>query len=53
MEITPAPDNEEFRKVVYYGVSPTTDFIPLGIVAIFFLAFRELNERRKRALDNE
>jgi hypothetical protein len=49
VEITPAPDNEEFRKVIYYGVSPATDFIPLGIVAIFFLAFQALNKRRKRA----
>ena len=48
VEITPATDDEEFRKVIYYGVSPATDFIPLGIVAIIFLAFRGLIERRKR-----
>ena len=53
VEIVPATDSEEFRKVIYYGVSPTTDFIPLGIVAIFFLAFRGLVERRKRALDSK
>ena len=50
VEIAPATDDEEFRKVIYYGVSPATDFIPLGIVAIIFLAFRGLNEKRKRAL---
>lgn len=49
VEITPAPDNEEFRKVIYYGVSPATDFIPLGIVAVFFLAFQALSKRKKRA----
>ena len=48
IEIVPAPDNEEFRKVIYYGVSPATDFIPLGIVAVFFLALRALSERKKR-----
>ncbi len=51
VEITPAPDDEEFRKVIYYGVSPATDFIPLGIVAIFFLAFRALIERRRASRD--
>ena len=47
VEIVPAPDDKEFRKVIYYGVSPATDFIPLGIVAIFFLAFRALSKRRR------
>jgi hypothetical protein len=47
IEIVPAPDSEEFRKVIYYGVSPATDFIPLGIVAAFFLAFRTLSKRKK------
>ena len=50
VEIVPASDDEEFRQVIYYSILPVTDFIPLGIVAIFFLAFRALNERRKRAL---
>ena len=49
VEITPAPDNEEFRKVIYYGVSPATDFIPLGMIAVFFLAFRVLVGRKKSA----
>lgn len=47
VEITPDSDNEEFRKVIYYGVSPVADFIPLGIVAILFFAFRWLMERKK------
>lgn len=53
VEITPAPDNEEFRKVIYYSVSPATDFIPLGVVAIFFLAFQALSKRKKRMLANK
>jgi len=51
IDITPAPDNEEFRKVIYNGVSPATDFIPLGIVAALFLALRMLREKRKKALE--
>lgn len=47
IEIINAPDNEEFRKVIYYGVSPATDFIPLGIVAAFFLIFRALKKRAR------
>ncbi len=50
VEITPASENEEFRKVIYYGISPATDFIPLGIVAILFLAFQALIKRKKRTL---
>jgi len=53
VEITPAPDNEEFRKVIYYGISPATDFIPLGIVAIFFLTFQALSKKRKRTSANK
>lgn len=50
IEITPAPGNEEFRKVIYYGVSPAADSISLGIVAIFFLIFRRLSRKRNVAL---
>ena len=49
IEIKPAPDNDEFRNVVYFGVSPAIDFIPLGIVVAFFLIFRALSERKKNA----
>jgi len=48
IEMSAAPDNDEFRSVIYYGVSPATDFIPLGIIAALFLAFRALVYRRKR-----
>jgi hypothetical protein len=48
IEMVPAPDNQEFRKIIYYGVSPAADFIPLGIVAALFLAFRALSERKRR-----
>lgn len=46
IEIKDAPDNEEFRKVIYYGISPIVDLIPLGIVAIIFLIFRSRIKRR-------
>jgi hypothetical protein len=49
IEIVPAPDNEEFREVIYYGVSPAADFIPLGVVAAIFLIFRALSERKRDA----
>jgi hypothetical protein len=49
IEIVSAPDNEELREVIYYGVSPATDFIPLGIVAAFFLASRMLSKKRNSA----
>ncbi len=48
IDITPAPDNEEYRKVIYNGMSPATDFIPLGVVAAIFLALRALQERKRR-----
>lgn len=51
VEITPSSENEEFRKIIYYSISPIMDFIPLGIVAILFLTFRWLNERRKRSIN--
>lgn len=46
-------DNKDFRKVIYYGISPLMDFLPLGLVAIMFLAFRALAKRnniRKESL---
>jgi hypothetical protein len=46
MEIIAAPDNDEFRKVIYYGVSPIMDLVPLGIIAVFFLAVRLLKRYR-------
>lgn len=48
IDITPAPDNEEYRKVIYNGMSPATDFIPLGVVAALFLAIRR---KRRKALE--
>ena len=50
VEITAASDNEEFRKVIYYSVSPAMDFIPLGVVAVIFLAFRGFMQRKRRTL---
>ena len=50
IDIISAPDNEDYRKVIYNGMSPATDFIPLGIVAALFLALRMLREKRKKAL---
>lgn len=47
IEIVPALDNEEFRDIVYQGVSPATDFVPLGVVAVFFLTFRALRKRKR------
>jgi hypothetical protein len=52
IEIVPAEDDEEFRKIVYYGVSPAVDLIPLGIVTIVFLACRTLRERKRDASRN-
>ena len=52
IDIVPAQDDEEFRKIVYYGVSPAADLIPLGIVAAFFLAFRTLKERKRETSKN-
>jgi hypothetical protein len=49
IEIVPAPNDEEFREVIYYGVSPAADFIPLGVVAAVFLIFRALSERKRDA----
>jgi hypothetical protein len=51
IDIVPAEENTEFRKVIYYGMSPAMDFIPLGIVAALFLALRTLRERRKKVLE--
>ena len=51
IEIVSALDNEEFRNIVYQGISPATDFIPLGVVAAFFLAFRALRQRKRDALE--
>jgi len=48
IEIISAPDNAEYRKVIYYGMSPATDFIPLGISATLVLALRALQERKRR-----
>jgi len=50
IEIVSDLDNEEFRDIIYQGVSPIADFIPLGVVAAFFLAFRTLIERKRDAL---
>jgi len=52
VEIVPAPDNKEFEEIVFYGISPIADLIPLGIVAILFLGFRLLNERKKHRGSN-
>ncbi len=49
IEIVPASNDEEFREVIYYGVSPAADFIPLGIVAAIFLIFRAFSERKRNA----
>jgi hypothetical protein len=50
IEIVSDLDNEEFRDIIYQGVAPIADFIPLGVVAAFFLAFRTLRERKREAL---
>jgi len=47
IEIVPAPDNDEFRDVIYYGFSPAADLVPLGMAAVLFLAFRLLRKKRK------
>ncbi len=46
IEIKAPDNNEEFRKVIYYGVSSAVDFIPLGMAAVLFLVFRMLVRRK-------
>ena len=46
IEIVPAPDNKEFKGIVYYGFSSTMDMLPLGIVVLVLLLFRYFRERR-------
>lgn len=48
IEITPAPDNKEFKNIVFYGFSPINDFIPLGVVVGILLILRFFWERKKR-----
>lgn len=47
IEIVPAPDNKEFKGIVYYGFSSMMDMLPLGIVVLVLLLFRYFRERRK------
>jgi len=48
IEITPAANNREFKDIIFYGFSPLTDFIPLGIVVGILLIVRFLWERKRK-----
>ena len=48
VEITPAVDNNEFKDIVFYGFSPLTDFLPLGIVVGILLILRFLWEKKRK-----
>ncbi len=49
IEITSASDNKEFKDIIYYGFSPLSDFIPLGIVVGILLFINFLLERKRKA----
>jgi len=48
IEITPAANDREFKDIMFYGFSPLTDFIPLGIVVGILLIARFLWERKRK-----
>jgi hypothetical protein len=47
IEIKDAPNNEEFRKVIYYGISPVADLTLIGLVATIFIIFRTLVKKKE------
>jgi hypothetical protein len=48
IEITPADNNREFKDIIFYGFSPLTDFVPLGIVVGILLLMRFFWERKRK-----